>query len=162
MLSKTIEDALNKQVNREFFSSFLYLAMAAYFESENLCGFAHWMKVQAGEEKAHAMRIFKYIIEAGGRARIAAIEAPKGDWKSASEVFEHAYEHEKKVTGMIHDLVTLAIKEKDYATQNMLQWFVAEQVEEEAQTLAIKEKLAMIGTQKPLLLMIDHGLGKRE
>ena len=162
MLKKGIEDALNKQVNRELFSSILYLSMAAYFEAENLRGFAHWMKVQAEEEKNHAMKIYDFIVEAGGRARFAAIEAPKGEWKSPLEVFEHAYEHEKKVTGMIHDIVTLAVKEKDYATQNMLQWFVKEQVEEEAQTFEIKEKIVLVGKTTPLLLMIDHALGKRE
>lgn len=162
MLKKNVEEALNRQVNREFFSSYLYLSMAAYFESGNFPGCAHWMKKQAEEEKGHALRIFEYIVGAGGRAMLAAIEAPKGEWKSAQEVFDHVYEHEKKVTGMIHDLVALAEKEKDNGTLNMLQWFVKEQVEEEAAALQIKEKIAMIGDQKPLLLMLDHELGKRE
>jgi ferritin len=162
MLKKNVEEALNKQVNRELFSSMLYLSMAAWFESKTLKGFAKWMMVQAEEEKGHAMKIYEYIVEAGGRARFDAIEAPKGDWKSPLDVFSHAYEHEKKVTGLINALVELTLKEKDHATHNMLLWFVKEQVEEEAQTLEIVEKLKMIGDMTPLLLPFDHELGKRE
>jgi ferritin len=162
MLSKTVEDALNKQVNREFYSSYLYLAMSAYFENENLQGFAQWLKVQAKEENNHAMKIYEYIIARGGKAEFASIEAPKAKWASAGKVFEEAYSHEQKVTGMVNSLVELAIAEKDHATFEMLQWFVKEQVEEEKQAFEVLAQIRMVGDTPGRLLYLDRHVGKRE
>ncbi len=162
MLKKSVEAALNTQANREFFSGYLYLSMAAYFESVMLKGFAHWLKVQSGEELGHGMKIYEYVIQAGGRALIAPIEGPKTEWKSPAEAFEHVYEHEKKVTGLISDLVNLSVREKDHATFDMLQWFVKEQVEEEEQSAEVLAKVRMAGKNEAALLFLDHELGKRE
>lgn len=157
-----MEEVLNKQVNREFFSAYLYLAMSAYFENENLRGFAHWMRVQAKEESAHAVKIYDYIIERGGRAEFPAIEAQKAKWASAGKVFEETYAHEQKVTGMINALVELAISEKDHATFEMLQWFVKEQVEEEKQAFEVLAQIKMVGDTPGRLLYLDRHIGKRE
>ncbi|MHB8164334.1 MAG: ferritin, partial [Methanoregula sp.] len=113
MISKTMEDALNKQVNREYYSAYLYLAMSAYFESANLKGFAKWMRVQAKEEQSHGDKILDYIMVRSGKVTLGDIEAPKAKWASAGKVFEEVYAHEQKVTGIIHALVDLAVKEKD-------------------------------------------------
>ncbi|MCU0630381.1 MAG: ferritin [Methanoregulaceae archaeon] len=162
LITKAIEEALNKQVNREFYSAYLYLAMSSYFESMNLGGFAHWMRVQSGEESAHAMKIFKYISERGGSAELSAIEAPKARGGSAGKVFEEVFAHEQKVTGMINALVELAIREKDHATFEMLQWFVREQVEEEKQASDILAQIRMVGDTQGHLIYIDRHVGKRE
>ncbi len=162
MISKTMEQALNKQVNRELFSEYLYLSMSAYFETIFLKGFAKWMRVQAREEHAHAMKIYDYIIARGGKVTLAAIEAPKNKWESAGKVFEESYAHEQKVTGMIDALVDLAIKEKDHATFEMLQWFVKEQVEEEMNASDILNQIAIVGDRPGHLFALDHHLGKRE
>jgi ferritin len=162
MISKTMEDALNRQVNREYYSAYLYLSMSAYFQTVNLKGFAKWMRVQAGEERAHAEKIYDYIIARGGKVELAAIEAPKAKWASAGKVFEESYAHEQKVTGMIHALVELAIREKDHASFEMLQWFVKEQVEEEANALDILSQIKIVGDVPGHLFYIDHHLGKRE
>ncbi len=162
MLKKTVEDALNKQFNAELYSSYLYLAMAAYFESVPLRGFARWMRIQSKEELAHGMKIYDYIIEQQGSPKFPVIEAPKTPWKSAGAVFEHSYAHEQKVTGMINSLMDLAVKEKDYATQNFLGWFVKEQVEEEANASEILAQITMMGDKPGILFHLDHILGKRE
>jgi ferritin len=162
MISKKMEEALNKQINAEFYSSYLYLSMAADFEAKNLPGFANWMKVQAQEEWGHGMRIYKYLNEQNGAVKLAAIAEPPTTWKSPLEAFEAAYKHEQQVTSRIHDLVTLGTGEKDYATQIFLQWFVSEQVEEEASALAIVEKLKMVGDAPQGLFMVDAELGQRK
>jgi ferritin len=162
MISKTMEDALNKQVNREYYSAYLYLAMSAYFETISLKGFAKWMRVQAKEERLHAEKIYDYIIARGGKAELLAIEAPKAKWTSAGKVFEESYAHEQKVTAMIHALVELATKEKDHATFEMLQWFVKEQVEEEANASDILAQIKIVGDIPGHLFYLDHHLGKRE
>ncbi len=162
MLKKSIEEALNKQLNAELFSSYLYLSMAAYCETIPMKGFARWLRLQADEERAHGMKFFDYIIEAGGTVKLAKIDAPKAEWKSVGEVFDQVYEHEKKVTGLIHTLMDLAIKEKDYATQNFLGWFVKEQVEEEANASEIQAQIRMMGDIVGHLFWLDHELGKRE
>ena len=154
-------DELNRQVNAELYSSYLYLSMAAYFESINLKGFANWMKIQAQEEVTHAMKFFDYINERGGRVTLDAIKKPPAEWKSPLDVFENTYKHEVNVTKMINSLVDLAIKEKDHATYNMLQWFVAEQVEEEASADAIRQQLKFIGKDGRGLLMLDRELSRR-
>lgn len=161
MLSKVMEEALNKQVNREFYSAYLYLAMSAFFESANMKGFAHWMRVQAKEEQVHAIKIYDYIIARNGNPLMLPIEAPKAKWTSAGKVFEHAYAHEQKVTGMINDLVNLAIREKDHATFEMLQWFIKEQVEEEQHSSEILAKIKTIGDAPGPLFYLDHEMGKR-
>jgi len=162
MLSKTMEDALNRQVNREFYSSYLYLSMSAYFETVSLRGFAKWMRVQAKEERMHGEKIYDYIISRGGRVTLSEIEAPKNKWASAGKVFEESYAHEQKVTAMIHNLVELAAKEKDYASLKMLQWFVKEQVEEEANASDILSQIKIVGDIPGHLFYLDHRLAKRE
>jgi ferritin len=162
MMKESVQDALNKQMNREFYSSYLYLSMSAYFESLSLRGFAKWMAIQAKEEWGHGMKFYEHLVERGSAIRLAAIEAPPMKWESPLKVFEDAYKHEQKVTAWIADLVNLSIKEQDHAANNMLQWFVKEQVEEEAQTSIIVMQLHMIGSDGPALLMFDHMLGKRE
>ncbi|MEI7641095.1 MAG: ferritin [bacterium] len=161
-IGKKVEDALNKQINAEFYSALLYLQMAADFEAKNLTGFANWMEVQYGEENKHAMKLRKYILVRGGKVKLTAMEAPKPSWKSALEAFEDAYAHEKKITGMIHKLLETAKDEKDYATESMLKWFVDEQVEEEAQTLQLLEIIKGMGESKNALYMLDHRLAKRK
>jgi len=162
MIKDSVRDAINTQMNREFYSSYLYLAMAAYFESMNLKGFAAWMQVQAKEEQAHGMKFYAYLVEQGARIAMAAIEAPPGEWGTPLEAFEQALSHEQKVTARIHDLMDLAMKEKDYATAGMLQWFVKEQVEEEANATenVTKLQLATAGGAA-LLYLLDRELGKR-
>lgn len=157
----TIQDALNKQMNAEFYSEYLYLSMAAYFESKALHGFAHWMLCQTQEEHMHGMKFFDYIHDRGGRASVSSMEGPPTDWVSPLAVLEHTYEHEKKVTGMINDLVDLSIAEKDHATNSFLHWFVTEQVEEEASASAIVENLRLVEGSKGGLLMIDKELATR-
>lgn len=161
MIGKKMEEAINKQINAEFYSSFLYLAMSADFEEKNFKGFANWLKVQAAEEYEHAMRLYKHLVERGGRVKLTAIDGPKAEWKTALEAFEEAYGHEQKVTAMIYKLVEISKDEKDYAAESMLKWFVDEQVEEEAQTLEIVDQLKLIGDSKGSLFMVDHRLAKR-
>ena len=162
MISKKIEKALNKQINAEFYSSYLYLSMAADFEAKNLEGFANWMKVQAQEEWGHGMRIYNYVNEQQGRVTLAAIETPQAEWASPLAMFEAAYKHEQHVTGLIHNLVSLAKEEKDYATEIFLQWFVTEQIEEEANASSIVEKLQRIKESPHGLMMLDRALGERK
>jgi ferritin len=162
MLSKSVETALNRQVNREMYSAYLYLAMSAYFETANMKGFAKWMRIQAKEEQAHAMKIYDYVIARGGTIALEAIEAPRAKWTSAGKVFEETCAHEQKVTGMINNLVDLAIQEKDHATFEMLQWFVKEQVEEEQNASEILSQINAVGDVAGHLFWLDHQLGKRE
>jgi len=161
MLSKKMEEALNKQVNAELFSSYLYLAMAADFEAKNLPGFAHWLKLQAQEENGHAMKFYEYINDRRGRVTLGAIAAPPAEWPSPLAAFEAVLAHEEKVTGLINGLVELADAENDVATGIMLQWFVSEQVEEEKSADAIVQQLKMIGDRTQGLLMLDRALAQR-
>ena len=162
MLSEQMQKALNEQIAAELFSAYLYLAMSAWFQSENLGGFAHWMDLQAREEQEHAMRICKHIYERRGRVILEALDAPQSEWKSPLAAFEAALGHEEMITGRINALVNQAIKEKDHATNNMLQWFVSEQVEEEEQTDAIVQKLRLIqDAPRGMLLMLDRELAAR-
>jgi ferritin len=161
MIKEKMQDALNRQLNAEMYSSYLYLSMAAFFESTSLKGFANWMTVQAQEELMHAMKFYTYIIESGGRIKLATIEAPPTQWDSPLSVFEHVYKHEQKVTALIHDLVDLSIGEKDHATNNFLQWFVSEQVEEEASADGVLQKVKLAGDHSGSLFMIDNELGQR-
>lgn len=161
MISKKMQDALNDQVAAEFYSAHLYLSMSAYLESIDLPGFANWMRVQYQEEVTHAEKIFDYVIERDGRAVSKAWDAPPAEWKSALDVFETAYAHEQKVTGLINDLMDLAFSEKDHAANIFLQWFVNEQVEEEASAKAIVQQLKLLGDSKGGLFQIDRELGRR-
>ena len=161
MISKKMEDALNNQVNAELYSAYLYLSMAACFESMNLPGFANWMRVQTQEETTHAMKIYDYICERGGRVMLKAIEAPPANWKSPLAAFEAALKHEQKVTGLINNLVNLAVAGKDHATQIFLQWFVSEQVEEEKSADEIVQKLKLTKNMPGALYMLDKEMGQR-
>lgn len=161
MITKTMQDAINDQINKELYSSYLYLSMAAYFEEENLPGFAKWMRVQEGEERGHAMKLFDFLVERGGRVLLKAIEAPETNWKTSLDLFKQVATHEAGVTASIHALYELAMKEKDYPAQVMLQWFITEQVEEEKSAAEIVRQLEMIEARGTAVLMLDHRLGKR-
>jgi ferritin len=161
MISAKMQKALNTHLNEEFYSSYLYLSMAAYFEAKNLKGFANWMRIQAAEEQMHGMKFFNFILQKGGKVTLAEIGAPKIEWKSISEVFTDTLKHEQKITGLINKLVEVAMLEKDFATNNFLQWFVTEQVEEEANVEEIIHKIEMIGDNKSGLYMLDNELGAR-
>ncbi len=161
-MDKKMLSALNKQINAEFYSAYLYLSMSAYFESINLPGAAQWMRAQAGEEQTHAMKFYKFICERRERVSLIAIEAPQQEWNSALAVFEEAFAHEQKVTKMIYNLMVIALEVKDYATQSLLKWFIDEQVEEESSADEIVQKLKMIGNNNAVVLALDQELGKRE
>lgn len=161
MISERVEKVLNEQVNAEMYSAYLYLSMSSYFDSVNLPGFAQWMKTQAQEEMVHAMKFYDFIHERGGRVLLEAIEAPQTQWTNPVEAFAATLGHEQKVTGLINDLVDVAIAEKDHATNIFLQWFVTEQVEEEASVDAVLQKLKMVGDQGHGLFMMDRELGTR-
>ena len=161
MIGKPMQDAMNEQINKELFSSYLYLSMAAYFGDKNLPGFANWMRIQADEERGHAMKFYDFILERGGRVLLKAIDAPKTDWTSSLEVAEEVAAHEAKVTASINALYELALKEKDYPAQEMLQWFISEQVEEEKNAAEIVANLKLIDARGTAVLMLDHRLAKR-
>lgn len=161
-ITNKMEEALNNHIQEEFFSSYLYLSMAAYFSEQNLNGFAHWMKTQSREEWGHAMKLFDYLLQRNGRVFLKEIQKPLANFKSVENVFDLTLKHEQKVTAQIHKLYELAGKEKDYATQNELQWFIKEQVEEEATVQNIVEKLKIIGAKGGSLLYLDKEFGKRE
>ncbi|MHC4072122.1 MAG: ferritin [Planctomycetota bacterium] len=161
MVSKKMETALNEQVNAELYSAYLYLSMESYFKSKNLNGFANWMKVQTQEEMTHVMKIYDFIDERGGRITLKAIEGPPTEWDSPLAVFEAVYEHEQMVTGLVNDLVNLAIAEKDHATNSFLQWFVNEQVEEESSADQVVQQLKMMENAPGGIFMFDRELGQR-
>ena len=162
MLDQSIQDAMNEQIKNEFFSAYQYLSMAAYCETANRPGFAHWMRTQAQEEKDHAMKFYDFILERDGRVELRAIEDPRVEFGSPLEVFEGALEHERRVTAMINDLYALATEKRDYASQTFLQWFVTEQVEEEKNAGDVVETLRMIGGSKEALFLLDRELGQRQ
>ncbi len=161
MIDEKMQEALNKQLNAEVYSAYLYLSMSAYFQSVNLDGFANWMRVQAQEELAHALKFYDYVNERGGRVILQPVEAPPSEWDSPLAVFENVYEHEQKVTGLINKLVDLAVEARDHATNNFLQWFVSEQVEEEASADEVVQKLKLVGDGPGGLFMIDRELAQR-
>ncbi|AGK61464.1 Ferritin-like protein [Archaeoglobus sulfaticallidus PM70-1] len=162
MIPERMLKALNRQINAEFYSAYLYLSMATYFESISLKGFANWMRVQAKEELMHAMKLFDFVVERGGRVKLDGIEKPPSEWKSPLDAFEAVYRHEVKVTSMINELVDLALEEKDHASYAFLQWYVMEQVEEEASADEIVQKLKLVGDEKSGLFAIDQELAKRQ
>ena len=160
-MNKKVEDAINKQINAEIYSAYLYLAMAAYFDGEGLEGFSNWMKIQAQEEMTHAMKFYRYVFERGGKVVMDAIEKPNGEYGSSLEVFEEVLKHEQLVTSLINGLYELAVDEKDYAFQSMLKWFIDEQVEEEGNAQQIIDQVKLAGEKGPGLFMFDKELGAR-
>lgn len=161
MISDKMQTAINEQINAELYSSYLYLAMSSYFTSVNLTGMGNWMRVQTQEELFHAIKMYDFVNERGGRALMKAIAQPPADWGSALAVFESALAHEQKVTGLINNLLDLALAERDHATAIFLQWFVTEQVEEEANAGGIVNKLKLIGSDTSGLFALDQELGSR-
>jgi len=162
MIKKKIEEAFNKQINEEIYSFYLYLSMAAWFDSIALKGFSMWMKIQAQEEMFHAMKFYNHILERGGNVELAKIAEPKAKWETPLNVYEESLTHERHITGCIDNLMNLILGEKDHAGQSLAQWFVDEQVEEEANFSEIVDKLKMIGDHNPLLLMQDKEMGQRQ
>jgi ferritin len=161
MITIAMQKAINEQINKELYSSYLYLSMAAHFENKNLPGFAAWMHVQADEERGHGMKFFKYLVDRGAKVELAPIAGPQTDWKTNLEVFKQVQEHEALVTASINALYELALKEKDYPAQVVLQWFINEQVEEEKNASDIVQQLELIDAHGTAVLMLDHQLGKR-
>ncbi len=161
MLNSKVEKAINDQIVAETYSAYLYLSMASYFESKGLKGMNSWMKNQAQEELTHAMKFFNYVGERGGRVVLGAIEAPPSEWESPLAAFENALAHEQKVTGLINSIMDVVIAEKDHASKSVLQWFIDEQVEEEATAGEIVDQLRLIGNNGQGLLMLDKELGAR-
>jgi ferritin len=161
MISKAMQAAVNEQINKELYSSYLYLSMAAYFENKNLPGFAKWLHVQADEERGHGMKLYQHLVDRNGRVTLKAIAAPGTDWESNLEVFKEVQTHEAEVTASINSLYELALKEKDYPMQVLLQWFINEQVEEEKNAADIVQQLELIDAHGTAVLMLDHQLGKR-
>lgn len=160
-LSKTIQDALNKHINHEFHSSYLYLSMSAYCDSINLPGFAHWMRVQSQEEYEHTMNLFDFVNDREGRVMLQPISQPTLEFQSPLEVMQQTLEHERQVSQLIHRLYEVAVKEGDYPTQVHLQGFITEQVEEEKVASNIVEQLKMIGGKGDALLLLDRELSAR-
>lgn len=160
MLSKKLQDGLNGQINGELASAYIYLSMAAWFESENLPGSAAWMRKQAKEETGHAMKIFDFIADCDGRVTLAAVAQPPARYKDAEDVWTQALGNERKVTASIHRLYEMAAQEKDYAAQAMLQWFVTEQVEEEKTVRGILEQVQMVKPASSAMFFVDRHLGK--
>jgi ferritin len=161
MLTQKVQDAINDQINAELYSAYLYYSMAAYFESISLKGFSHWMRVQALEEMTHVQKFFSYLNDRGSRVLMKPIEAPPSDWASPLAVFEEAYAHEVKVTDLINKLMDLALAESDHASCNFLQWFVGEQVEEEASADEVVQKLKLVNKTEGGLFLLDQELDKR-
>jgi ferritin len=160
-LSKRMLDALNEQIREELASAYIYLSMAAYFESIDLPGFAHWMRVQTQEEMEHAMKFYGYVHERGGRVLLQAIPQPPAEFAGPAAAFEETLKHEQYITGRIHTLYGLAVEDKDYASQVLLQWFVTEQVEEEKNANEILAVLKRIGDKGQGLIMLDRQLASR-
>jgi len=161
MISEKMQNAFNQQLNAEFYSAYLYLSMAAYFESIDLPGFANWMRVQDQEERFHTMKFYDYILERGGKVILTAVDAPPNKWKDPLDVLQSTLAHEQKVTSLINDLVYLARDEKDNASEIFLQWYVIEQVEEEDNVNKILGQLKIIKDSPQALFMLDKELGQR-
>lgn len=161
MLTTRLQDALNVQINKEMYSSYLYLSMAAYFDSISLPGFASWMRLQSQEEYGHGLKIFDYVNDRGGRVMLQSIAQPAIEFESPLAVLQQTLEHEQEVTASIYQLYELSQKEGDYPAQVMLQWFIDEQVEEEKTASEIVDHLKIIGNDGAGLLMIDDRMGRR-
>jgi len=161
MISKTMQDALNAQINLEQFSAQLYLSMGAHCEGKSFRGFAHWLKVQASEETAHAMKLIEFLLDRGGKLELKPIAAPPTAFGSIIQVFEQTLEHEKGVSLKINALFDLSRAEKDYASEITLQWYVTEQVEEESTVGQIVDQLRAVGDQGGGIWYLDSKMGKR-
>lgn len=161
MLSKKLQSALNDQINAELFSAYLYLSMSSWFKAQNLEGFASWLEIQAQEEVAHAMKFYGYLHDKGAPVELKQLEAPQRSWKSPLAAFEDAYKHEVYISGRINDLADLAVADKDHATNVLLNWFVSEQVEEEASALAVVEKLKLVASHPGGIYMLDREMASR-
>ncbi len=161
-MKPTIQKAINEQINAEIYSAYLYLAMAAYLESENLPGFASWMKIQAQEEMTHAMKFYSFAYDRDGSVELEAIKKPQTKFNSALHIAEETLKHEQEVTKLIHNLHELAVKEKDYAFESLLKWFIDEQVEEENNSKNLIDQLKLAGDTGPGLFMFDKELGARK
>lgn len=161
MIKQAVANAMNAQINAEFYSAYLYLSMAAHFENQGLPGFANWMRVQFEEEQSHALKFYDYVNERGGRVILTTFDTPKHEWANIVEVFEDVLKHELHVTDLINNLVDVAISEKDHASAAFLQWFVNEQVEEEANVEKILSQLKLIGGKGDGILMLDRELATR-
>jgi len=161
MISQTIQDQFNEQINRELYSSYLYLAMSAWFEEKNLGGFANWLSVQETEERSHAMKLYQHVLDRGGHIELKAIALPPTPWKTSMEVFKEVQKHEAHISASINSLYELTVKEKDYPAQILLQWFINEQVEEEKNASLIVQQLQLIEDHGTAVLMLDHQLAKR-
>ena len=162
MINTKVEEILNEQINKEFYSAYLYLAMSAHFDEIGLRGFCHWTKVQAREEVEHGMIIFDYLIARNGNINLKQIEAPQADFQNPLQIFEKIYEHEKSVTSSIECVAYMSEDECDMATRNFIDWYIAEQVEEEATVFEIIKKLQMFGSDKTILYHLDKELAQRE
>jgi ferritin len=161
-MDKKLQATFNEQIKNELYSAYLYLSMAAYFESINLPGFAHWMKKQAGEEKTHAMKMFEFLCDRGARVVLEALPAPAVEFSSVKDVFEQTLKHEKKVTALINNLYDLSLKVNDQSSMVFLQWFITEQVEEEKNPCRILEDIKLIKPDSGAILYLDRELAKRE
>jgi ferritin len=161
MFTQRLKEAINQQINAEYYSAYLYLSMSAYLESLDLPGMAHWMRMQYEEEVIHTLKFFDFINDRGARVYLTAIEAPPTDFGSVVEVFEEVLKHEQHVTHLIHNLYALAIEENDYPTQSLLKWYIDEQVEEEKTASDVLAKIRMMKDYPPGLLMIDQELATR-
>ena len=161
MISDKMSDAINKQINREIYSAYLYLAMSAYSNDIDLPGFANWFRIQYQEEMAHAFGLYDYLIERDGRPVLLTVDQPPKEFGSPVEIFEQALGHERQVTAWLNELMSLAVDEKDFAAQNFMQWYINEQVEEEATAKSIIQDLKMAGENNSTLFMINRELAQR-
>jgi len=161
MIKKNVQDAINAQINAEIYSSYMYFSMASWFDSISLTGFSHWLRVQALEELTHVQKMSGYLNERGGRALMKAVDAPPTDWNSPLACFEEVYAHECNVTELINNLMDIALAERDHATVSFLNWFVDEQIEEEANTDAVVQKLKLVEGNKGGLFMLDREMDAR-
>lgn len=161
MINEKVTKVLTEQVNKELYSAYLYLSMSAYFSDLGLLGFANWMRIQAQEEQAHAMLIYDFIIDRGEKVILSAIDAPQNTWANPLDVMEEVLKHEVYVTSLINNIVTVAEEVKDRATMSYMNWFVDEQVEEEANAQDIISKLKLIGEDKSALYLLDKDLSAR-
>ena len=161
-MNQIIQDALNKQLNEELYSSYLYLSMTAWLESKNLAGMAHWMRLQAREEVGHAIRLVDFIMDRDGKVELHAIDKPATGYESPLEVMQASLDHERKVSGWINEIYQRAVDESDYPSQVLLQWFVTEQVEEEKSAQEIVDRLTLAADSVSALLVIDDQLGQRQ
>jgi ferritin len=161
MISEKMQKAINAQIQKEFNSSFLYLAMAAWAEEQNLPGFGHWLRLQAQEENNHAMKFFEFMLDRGGHVKLYGLEEQPDKWESLEAAFEDVLAHEQMISRSINDLYKLAVEENDYPAQVLLQWFITEQVEEEKSAEEVLINIRRAGESQAAIFMLDQMLGQR-